>query len=63
MYVLGIVNQRASAGKKVRVVNMESALNARTDLSDALHPNDQGFKKMADVWLNGLNAVNGLGWL
>ncbi|KAM0712073.1 hypothetical protein Q7P37_011167 [Cladosporium fusiforme] len=59
----GIVNQRVSAGKKVRVVNMESALNARTDLSDALHPNDQGFKKMADVWLNGLNAVNGLGWL
>lgn len=59
----GVVDERATAGKTVSVVDMGSALNAATDLSDALHPNDQGFEKMAAVWLEGLNAANELGWL
>jgi hypothetical protein len=43
-------------------VDMGSALNAATDLSDALHPNDSGFTKMAAVWFNGLSAASGRGW-
>lgn len=42
---------------------MFAALDAGTDLSDDLQPNDQGYEKMADIWFDGLNAVNELGWL
>lgn len=42
---------------------MGSALNPSTDLSDYLHPNDNGFKKMAAIWLSGLDAVVGKGWI
>lgn len=42
---------------------MSTALNAATDLSDYLHPNDSGFKKMAAVWFNGLSAAAGKRWL
>jgi hypothetical protein len=61
--VQGVVDVRANAGKRVSVVAMFSALNTATDLNDALHPNDSGFKKMAAVWFNGLSAANGKGWL
>jgi hypothetical protein len=61
--VQGVVDARAKAGKKVSVVDQFSALNTATDLSDSLHPNDSGFKKMAAVWFNGLSAANGKGWL
>jgi hypothetical protein len=59
---IGIVDARSKAGKRVSVVDMGSALNAATDLSDALHPNDSGFTKMAAVWFNGLSAASGRGW-
>jgi hypothetical protein len=61
-FLLGVVTQRANAGKRVSVVDM-STLNPSTDLSDYLHPNDQGFTKMAGIWFNGLTAANGKGWL
>jgi len=57
-----VVSQRANAGKRVSVVDM-STLNAASDLSDSLHPNDQGFKKMANIWLDGVKKVNSLGWI
>lgn len=59
----GVVDERADAGKTVTVVDMFAALDVGTDLSDDLHPNDQGYEKMADVWFDGLAAVNELGWL
>ena len=56
----GIVQQRASAGKKVLLVDMQNAQNglqAPGDLSDGLHPNDQGYSKMAQVWYGGLQQA------
>jgi lysophospholipase L1-like esterase len=32
------------------VVDMYSAVNVRTDLEDALHPSDQGYRKIAAAW-------------
>jgi len=39
-----------------------SALTA-SDLSDALHPNDGGYKKMADAFNSGIQAADAAGWL
>ncbi len=39
-------------GRKIVVVNMESALIYPTDLADWGHPNTGGYQKMADAWFN-----------
>ena len=57
----GIVQAKQSAGKHVRYVDM-SALTA-SDLSDSLHPNDGGYKKMADAFAGGVAASDAAGWL
>ncbi|MFB6549454.1 ricin-type beta-trefoil lectin domain protein [Streptomyces sp. NPDC056405] len=56
-----IVQSKAAAGKHVRLVDM-SALTA-ADLSDALHPNDNGFSKMADAFAAGVRAADVAGWI
>ncbi len=57
----GIVQAAQAAGKHVRLVDM-GALN-RADLSDALHPNDNGFRKMADAFNAGVRAADAAGWI
>jgi lysophospholipase L1-like esterase len=48
---------RIAGGDDIIIVNMENALNYSTDMADAVHPNDLGYAKMADVWLVALNNI------
>ncbi|MFF7052775.1 ricin-type beta-trefoil lectin domain protein [Streptomyces griseorubiginosus] len=57
----GIVQDAQAAGKHVRLVDM-SALT-RADLADALHPNDTGYRKMADAFNAGIQAADAAGWI
>ncbi|MBT8224130.1 MAG: SGNH hydrolase [Dactylosporangium sp.] len=52
----GIVQAQASAGKRVHLVEMYSALTT-ADLADGVHPNAGGYSKMADVWYEALQSV------
>jgi lysophospholipase L1-like esterase len=46
---------RIANGDDIIIVNMESALNYETDMNwDGLHPNNNGYTKMAAVWYNAL---------
>ncbi|MFF6772589.1 ricin-type beta-trefoil lectin domain protein [Streptomyces sp. NPDC012637] len=56
-----IVSEAQAAGKRVAFVDM-SGLNT-ADLADALHPNDSGYRKMADAFHRGVRAADGAGWL
>ncbi|MFJ6465547.1 GDSL-type esterase/lipase family protein [Streptomyces sp. NPDC091387] len=56
-----IVQAEQAAGKHVRLVDMSAVTTA--DLSDALHPNDNGFSKMADAFDAGIQAADSAGWL
>ncbi len=47
----------ADAGYSIVVVNMESALNYTTDMADNLHPNDNGYARMADAWYDALDNL------
>jgi lysophospholipase L1-like esterase len=47
---------RIANGDKIIMVDMESALNYPGDMADALHPNQTGYNKMANVWLLELNC-------
>ncbi|MFE6366009.1 SGNH/GDSL hydrolase family protein [Streptomyces sp. NPDC057806] len=56
-----MVQSKAAAGRHVRLVDM-SALTA-ADLSDALHPDDNGFSKMVDAFAAGVRAADAAGWI
>ena len=57
----GIVQARVNAGKHVYMVSM-SSLNTG-DLSDGLHPNDNGYQKMANAWDAAIQQVISMGWV
>ncbi|QNP68071.1 RICIN domain-containing protein [Streptomyces roseirectus] len=57
----GIVNEARAAGKRVGYVDMSALTTA--DLADALHPNDAGYRKMADAFLQGIRTADSASWL
>ncbi|CAL9332089.1 ricin-type beta-trefoil lectin domain protein [Streptomyces sp. enrichment culture] len=56
-----IVSEAQAAGKRVGYVDMSGLTTA--DLADALHPNDSGYRKMADAFHRGIRAADAAGWL
>lgn len=60
--VPGIVETRANLKKKVILVNMTKYVT--TDgLSDTLHPNDDGYTKMAQAWYDGIQQASSNKWI
>jgi lysophospholipase L1-like esterase len=57
----GIVQAEQAAGKHVRLVDMSALTTA--DLADSLHPNDNGYRKMADAFNAGVQAADAAGWI
>lgn len=57
----GIVQAAQAAGKHVRLVDMSALTTA--DLADSLHPNDNGYRKMADAFNAGIQAADAAGWI
>ncbi|WP_459947610.1 GDSL-type esterase/lipase family protein, partial [Desulfocastanea catecholica] len=53
-----MASNRQLAGDLIYIVDMENALNYSTDMSDLLHPNNDGYTKMSRVWHTEL--VNGV---
>ena len=51
--VAQVVQNKASQGKPVFVVDMYSAVTT-SDLADGVHCNQNGYNKMADVWYNAI---------
>lgn len=45
-----IATELKRKGFPVSVVDLSKAINPKEDLMDGLHPNDQGYKKMAEAW-------------
>jgi lysophospholipase L1-like esterase len=52
-----MATNRIANGDHIVIVNMQYALNYSTDMSDSLHPNDNGYVKMANVWYNALTGI------
>ncbi len=57
----GIVQTRASAGRHILMVSMNTLTTS--DLNDGTHPNDGGYQKMAAVWYAGVQQVISNGWV
>jgi lysophospholipase L1-like esterase len=54
----GMVQSKVDAGKRVRLVDMHSALTT-ADLIDGIHPTATGYDKMAATWYDALRATPG----
>lgn len=52
----GLVQQRASAGKHVVLVDQFAALQTSDLGTDQVHPNEGGYEKMAVVWYNAIKT-------
>ena len=57
----GVVAQRAS-NHNVAVVDFRNSLQY-SDYADTLHPNDNGYRKMADIWFKAIQDAANKGWI
>jgi len=55
--LLAMALNRIANGDKIIVVDQENALIYPDDMADLLHPNDQGYFKMAWVWAEGVEPL------
>ncbi|KAH6856206.1 SGNH hydrolase-type esterase domain-containing protein [Chaetomium sp. MPI-CAGE-AT-0009] len=55
---------REQEGRRLVLVDMHGPAGPTAeDLADDTHPNDVGYRKMADLWFRGLVAASYAGWL
>jgi lysophospholipase L1-like esterase len=59
--VPAIVSIRKNAGKHVQLVDMSAVTGS--DMADALHPDANGYVKMATAWNRGIDEVLSYGWV
>jgi len=55
--VQSMAEVRPEYGETLFLVDMENALNYQEDMEDELHPNQNGYEKMANVWLEALYNI------
>jgi hypothetical protein len=57
-----LMARRALRGEKVTIVDMPSGVQTK-DLTDGLHPTDQGYQNMAIKWSIAITAADSIGWI
>ena len=50
-YILELVKNRQDNGDIIVLADMHSKLNGTIYFQDKVHPNENGYKKMAQIWL------------
>ena len=59
-----LVQQREAEGKKIVLADMDTSQGPQVgDLVDGTHPNDEGYKKMADIWCDSILVAASKGLL
>ncbi|KAL8929646.1 MAG: hypothetical protein Q9172_000325 [Xanthocarpia lactea] len=56
----GVVAKRSN--HHIGIVDFSNKLQP-SDYADGLHPNDSGYKKMADIWFNAIQDAANKGWI
>ncbi|KAG4436760.1 hypothetical protein IFR05_007757 [Cadophora sp. M221] len=60
--ITDLMSARAQNGQHVMIVDMPSAVSTG-NLADGLHPNNEGYKRMALKWAIAITAIDSLGWV
>jgi len=59
-----VVRKQRGKGRKIIVAEMHEANGpGNSDMADETHPNDIGYRKMANIWYSALLQVSDNGWL
>ncbi|KAF7187665.1 putative endoglucanase X [Pseudocercospora fuligena] len=58
-----VVAAKGDAGFKVMTIDMSRIGVDGTDLADGLHPNPQGYRKMANLWFEVMQVASSKGWI
>lgn len=59
-----VAEEMAFEGRKIILVDMQTVNDPRhEDLTDGTHPNDIGYEKMAEIWLDGTKEAARRGYL
>lgn len=59
----GVVSSWVAKGKNIATVDLFNPINSVTDLADDLHPNAQGYTKIAQEWYNAITIADDKGWI
>lgn len=51
-----LVEEKQSEGKHIQLADINSVVDANTDLNDGVHPNEQGYEKMGEYWYTVLDS-------
>lgn len=57
----GLIKERADAGKRVTMVDMTNVTISEIATADGIHPDDEGYATMAQVWYGGIMEAAGKG--
>ncbi|KAK2739078.1 hypothetical protein FQN55_009611 [Onygenales sp. PD_40] len=58
-----VMEQRTKTGKHVLLVDMGRVTTEHINATDGIHPVDEGYKLIADVWYEGILAAGEKGWI
>ncbi|KAL8721788.1 MAG: hypothetical protein Q9225_001588 [Loekoesia sp. 1 TL-2023] len=58
-----VVEGRFKAGKQVALASMENFTVQHLNVTDGIHPNDEGYRQIASAWYDAIVAAGGKGWI
>ena len=58
-----VVQKYADDGKRVALVDMGRVMLPHINTTDEMHPNDEGYRLIAEAWYDGICAAKNRGWL
>lgn len=60
--IVSVVSRRAESGKHVLLVDMFGSFS-ELDFADSIHPNNRGYRKIANQWVRAIEEANRNGWI
>lgn len=58
-----VVAARSSGAKQVALATMDRFTTQHLNVTDGIHPNDEGYKQIAEVWYDAIVAASEKGWI
>lgn len=58
-----VVASRVDAGKQVALAAMDRFTTQHLNITDGIHPTDEGYKQIAGVWYDAINSAGANGWI
>lgn len=58
-----VIASRVVAGKQVALAAMDRFTTQHLNVTDGIHPSDEGYKQIAEVWYDAISSAGAQGWI